>query len=410
MRLFAALGPGDIVGVQRQHLSGAMVASETSVTFSGQLFAYCRARGIEALFTSRTPTIDSLHAPPVTLINVPRKWDGASGLRFHLGRALYAFRLARMARAFQADLALIDSGSAHYFALAIFHLLGVPVAVNLHNVRWPQGFEPRGIVGRAIRALDSWFYRRVAVGVLGCSPECGVQARCDGASGLRFYEWSGQFQRAGFATVAHGQPGNPFRVLFAGRIERNKGVFDLIAISRLLRQQCPVPVNIEICGDGPHLAQLRAQVEAAGESDRIVMRGRLQRDLLLKAYESAHVVIVPTRGDFCEGMPLVCAEAVLSGRPVVTSRVSNALPVLGGAVAEAEPENVESYAKILRRLAEDGDYYRRLSAACSQVAGQFLDRRRSYPAAVDRLIADLYPTWRRQDRFDDLFDDAPRAR
>lgn len=58
-----------------------------------------------------------------------------------------------------------------------------------------------------------------------------------------------------------------------------------------------------------------------------------------------------TRRDFCEGMPLVCAEAMLSGKPVVTSRLSNALPVIGDTILEAQPEDIKSYAHAVRRLA-----------------------------------------------------------
>ena len=52
---------------------------------------------------------DTLEAPPVKLTNVPHDRDAAGGWRYHLGRIVYAPRSAWMARAFRADLALIDS-------------------------------------------------------------------------------------------------------------------------------------------------------------------------------------------------------------------------------------------------------------------------------------------------------------
>lgn len=403
MRLFAALGPGNIVEAHRNQTNNVRIVSETSIIFSGQLFEYCRERGIEALFTSHHPSADEIETPPVKLINIPRPWERAAGWRFHIGRVIHALRLARLARAFRADLALIDSGTVHYFALSLLPLLGVPVAVNFHNVRWPQGFEPRGRLARIIRVLDSWFFRKVAVGAIGCSPECGVQARGDGAGKLPYFGWYGQFHTEGFTAGEIDPVRDPFRLLFVGRIERYKGVFDLIPISRLLRQRCRVPICIEICGDGGALTELGAALETSGEADRIVLRGRLQRAELLDAYRRAHAVVVPTRGDFCEGMPLVCAEAMLSGRPVVTSRLSNALPILNEAIAEVEPEDVASYAGAIGRLAEDREYYERLFRACPDAARPFLDRDRSYPAAVDRLIAEVCPGWERLDRFDRVF-------
>jgi hypothetical protein len=39
-------------------------------------------------------------------------------------------------------MALTDSGATHYSALALFWVLGIRVAVNLHNVLWRTGFAP----------------------------------------------------------------------------------------------------------------------------------------------------------------------------------------------------------------------------------------------------------------------------
>lgn len=389
MRIFAALGEGDIVAAQRKESSGDSGAGQTSLTFSGQLYRYCTERGFQALFTSHCSRADCLDTALVRLVNVPRAGDHLGGWRFHASRVAYGVKLARMARAFRADLALIDSGTTHHFALTAFRLLGVPVAVNFHNVRWPQGFEPRGFTASTVRAWDSWTLRHVILAAMGCSPECGVQARADGATGLPYFGWCAQYMPAGFDGASVVADRTPFRLLFAGRVEENKGVFDLVHISAALRERCAVPVTIEVCGDGSALGALRTAVQTSGQADRITVRGRLERAELLQAYRRAHAVIVPTRSTFCEGMPLVCAEAVLSGRPVVTSRVSNALAILGDAIAVAQPDDVSSYAEAVRSLAEEPARYERLRTACPAVAAQFLDRGRSYTAAVDQLITAL---------------------
>lgn len=412
MRLFAALGPGDIVAAQRNLLSRGEIANVTSIIFSGQLFEYCSRQGIDALFTSTNHSIDALEAQSIKLINLPRKLTGRNPFSFHISRIMYAFRLAVMARRFRADFALIDSGTCHYFALCVFRLIGIPVAINFHNVRWPQGFTECGLSGRVIRRLDSWFFRRIAIGALGCSPECAIQARSGGADALPYFGWSAQFSRSGFprSTDVVG-PRRPLRLMFAGRIERNKGVFDLIEISALLKQRYNVDVIIDIYGDGSAFGELCAAVSHSTEADRIILHGKKDRESLLKAYSRAHVVVVPTRRDFCEGMPLVCAEAVLSGRPVVTSRLSNAIPVLGDAVAEALPEDTDSYARVICRLANDDQYYQRAQSACATVSRQFLDRQLSYAAALDRLFAQVINNWQTLDDYNCLFDrlDPPAA-
>lgn len=377
------------MAAQRKELDAA-AALETSITFSGQFFQYCFNKRIHALFTSRCPRGDSLETHWVRLINVPRTWEDAGGWRYHCGLLLYAMRLARMAKAFRADLAIIDSGTTHYFALALFRILGIRVAVNFHNVRWPNGFPPRTPLGRIIRALDSWTFRHIVVGTLGCSPECGIQARADGADRLIYFEWCAQYVRDSLKPCQPPAAHVPFRVLFAGRIEASKGVFDLIQISASLKRRCRVPVVIDICGEGSALPALRAALASSNECDRVAIRGKMTRDELFQAYEKCHAVIVPTRSSFCEGMPLVCAEAVLSGRPVITSRLSNALPVIGCAVAEAMPDDVESYVDAISMLAENPQKYERLRLACSTIVGKFQDPARSYTAAIDRLITMLH--------------------
>lgn len=394
MRLFFALGPGDIVGDERRRrevsaeTSGQFRRGETSLTFSHQLVNLIEARGHEAMLVSSHARADTLQLGGIGLINLPRAGEDAGGLGFYRSRISYGLQLAAMARDFGASLAIIDSGTTFPFVLNRFRQFGMAVAVNFHNVRWAQGFEPKSAIKRIERSLDSRFFRSGALAALGCSPACAEQARADGAGDLPYFGWTGQYSPAGFPEAPGGAPiapGGP-RITFAGRIERNKGVFDLIPIARGLRDAGLGATRIEVCGDGSALAQLRDAVAASDVADMIDIRGRLERTALLEAYARADLVIVPTRGDFTEGMPLVCAEAMLSYRPVLTSRVSNALPVLGDAVLEAVPEDVDSYVAAIRRFAGNAALRDRLTHATIAAREQFLDPSRSYAAAIDAVI------------------------
>lgn len=387
MKAFFALGPGDIVA---DLCPSEGRRGETSLTFSRQLVDTLIAAGHDAVLVSRNARRAEARYGSIRLVNKPRRGEGLGGWRYHVSQLGYALELAWMARRFGADLAIVDSGTTHYFLLAVFRLLGIPVAVNFHNVRWPAGFPPRRLTDRLVAGLDTWFFRIVAAGGMGCSPECETQMRHGGATRPPYVGWTSQFSPDGFdpAPPTLGD-GEPFRVLFVGRIERYKGVFDLLAIAERLRNQPGRTVLFDICGDGSDGAALRDAVAQTGLAGHVTLRGRLERAALLEAYRYSHAVIVPTRREFCEGMPLVCAEAVLSGRPLVTSRLSNALPVVGPAVLEVEPEDVDGYAAAIRRLAEDRGLYGRLQEACSGVAGQFTDPQRSYGAAVTALIARL---------------------
>ena len=403
MRLFAALGPGDIVAAHRTQLGGGTTRSETSIVFSGQIIEYCRERGIELLALSHNARRDVIVDGGIQVENSPARADGAAGLRFFAAQIFEALRLAVRAWRFKADLAIVDSGTTQYFALALFRLLGVRVAVNFHNTLWPNGFRPQGRKARIKLALDRWFFRRVAAAAIGCSPECGRQVRELAGRELSFFEYRGQFRSEGFRPRPIAAERTPFRIVFVGRVEQNKGVFDVVSVADALRQRSYLPVVFEICGDGNALPDLKRAVAEKKLAAAVTIHGRLARPDLLNVYSRAHAIIVPTRSTFCEGLPLVCAEAVLAGIPIVTSRLSNALPVLGPAIAEAAPEDVDSYAAAIRKLVEDPAEYDRLRAACPELARQFVDRARSYPAAVDRLIAHLFPNWRTLDDFGAIF-------
>lgn len=402
MRLFATLGPGDIVDGHRRQQAGEAFTGETSILFSEQLSEYCKLAGIELLALSYHVRADRVDDGPIHLENSPKPLARRGGPLFHLSQLLYALRLVRAARAFGAHLALIDSGTTHYFLLWLFRLAGIRVVVNFHNVMWPQGFQPRRPLARLIRTLDGVFFRHGLAGVTGCSPECGRQADVLAARRLPYEEWRGQFRREDFAPQLADPASSPFRLLFVGRVEENKGALDLVEIARRLADRAPGRATIDICGEGTALPALRSRIAESGLNDMLVAHGRLERPAIVAAYARAHAIIVPTRGSFCEGMPLVCAEAVIANRPIVTSVLSNAIPVLGPAIAEVAPEDIDGYADAILALADDPAVYRRRADACAGLAEPFFDPGRSYPAAIDRLLARL-ALKRSLSSYDDVF-------
>jgi len=387
MRLFAALGPGDIVGAHRARLSGEDI-KETSIAYSEQLFDYCKAAQIRTYAVSQHPRRDSFRDGLLQIENRPKPSWGRSGLGYHLAMLFIAVRLAVSARIFRADIAMIDSGTTHYFALAVFRLLGVPVAVNLHNVLWPQGFEPTGRVQKLIRGLNALFFRHLASGGIGVSPECERQVLLEAKGRIPFFQYRCQFSLYGFRP-SRPYEGGPFRIVYAARIERNKGVLDIPEISKGLRSSLDTPVVFHVCGNGPLLETLRDKVAAEGLHDTVIVHGRLERGPLLDVYANSHAVIVPTRSTFTEGMPQVCAEAVLCDLPVITSSVANAFDVLGSAIVRTTVDDVDSYVGAISELVRDRGCYEMHRSACVSCTAQFTDRGQGYAAAVERLFLRL---------------------
>lgn len=387
------------------HVAGANRAvTETSILFSEQLVELCRVRKIGLLAIGTNGRRDRIVDGNIILEQRPKPFmQFSGGLAFHLREVIYGIWLAWRAARYKPDVAIIDSGTSHYFTLTLLAWMRIPVAVNFHNVLWPQGFPRVGRVARIVRALDGRFMRRHAVAILGCSPECGIQATSVARKKLPFFEWRAQFRRFGFPSPPRALPSPPLRVLFVGRAEREKGLLDIPGIAKGLNRNGSDRVIFDVCGDGSALAELQECVVREGLEKVIKVHGRLNRPALLKVYGNSDLVIVPTRSTFREGMPLVCAEAMISGRPIVTSRLSNALPILGAAISEATPDDVESYVEAIERLLGDPEEYNRRRAACADLAVQFFDLNKSYPAAVDQMLVLVKPDWRPLSNYDEVF-------
>ena len=238
---------------------------------------------------------------------------------------------------------------------------------------WPKGFAPTGIKDKIILALNAWFIKHIANATVCCSPEIRSQInQISDNPKCADIQFRAQFCRQNFenppAPPAHNA--RPFNIVFAGRIERNKGVFDILSMAEMTQSQ---DVTFHICGGGPAEDELKAECTKRNLTNRVIIHGKLQRPDLLAIYNQGHAVIVPTRSDFCEGLPMVAIEAILLGRPVITSRLSNALDVLTNAIVEAQPDNVQSYVSAIEKLMIYNNFYTQKCQACNQYREPFLD-------------------------------------
>ncbi|MBA3340804.1 MAG: glycosyltransferase family 4 protein [Gemmatimonadaceae bacterium] len=103
------------------------------------------------------------------------------------------------------------------------------------------------------------------------------------------------------------------RILFAGRLNRQKGLDHLIRALPLMR----TPAALDVVGEGPSGTELRALAAELGANERIEWHGQLDRDALVGFYRTASVVVVPSTD---EGLGLVAAEAQLCETPVIAFR------------------------------------------------------------------------------------------
>ncbi|MFM2168265.1 MAG: hypothetical protein RIS79_2636 [Verrucomicrobiota bacterium] len=105
-----------------------------------------------------------------------------------------------------------------------------------------------------------------------------------------------------------------FDLLFAGRLIDGKGIFHLLEALGMLRDR--LTLRVAFAGEGEH--QARLVEEAAKRRIPIELLGRLDRESLIQAYRKARVLVVPS-STHTEGNPLVIAEALTCGLPVIAS-------------------------------------------------------------------------------------------
>jgi glycosyltransferase involved in cell wall biosynthesis len=178
-------------------------------------------------------------------------------------------------------------------------------------------------------------------------------------------------------------------VFFAGRIERDKGVFDLLTIAKRFKAAGVDDVAFDVCGTGGAFEELKREVETAGVADRFLMHGYCNRPVMREKYCESHVVIVPTTTDFIEGFNQVVSEAVLAGRPVITSAVCPAIYYVRDAVVEVPVDDVQAYGDAILSLRNDRELYRRKVDACEPLKAQFYDESLGWGAALDKALLPL---------------------
>jgi glycosyltransferase involved in cell wall biosynthesis len=118
----------------------------------------------------------------------------------------------------------------------------------------------------------------------------------------------------------------------------------------------------------------------------VSIRGWTSLEDLRDVYARSHISIVPTRSSFSEGLAMTAAEAILAGRPVLTSPVVPALEILRPACVEAKTNDVDSYVGAILKLIEDPDQYRGLCQACPDLQGQFYDRKQGLAVALKKIL------------------------
>lgn len=110
---------------------------------------------------------------------------------------------------------------------------------------------------------------------------------------------------------------SPLNLCFAGRLDKEKGLYEMIAAVKQYPDKGRIG-QLDIIGDGPELDNVKKAVEDIGVP--VYVHGALSREDLFCIYEKAHLLLLPSES---EGFPKVVAEAANFGCLPVVSDVSS---------------------------------------------------------------------------------------
>jgi glycogen(starch) synthase len=393
LRVLYVDGPGDVAGTYRQWQLGNDDSTEVSRTFSGDVYDLVRETGIEAFILATHPEKQTLQAGMMTIEHRPvsSRWRG--GLKYHLGELKHAASLVADSMRFKAD-AIIVADQLHWFALMPLRLMGKKIIVMLHCAFWPKGYRADTGITKVLRRLNSSFWRHAVDATLCVSPEVERQLmEITGPVPGPIFQVRSQYHRGFFGRIKAPsyQAGGNFQVFFAGRLERDKGIFDLLEMATRLNAANPGAFTFELAGGGSAAEELAKQVEERGAGAYFRLLGKQDRAGMAEAFGRSHAVIVPTNAGFTEGMNRVVIEGVLAGRPVITSPVTHASDVLGHALVEVPVNDHAAYEAALERLRNDSEYYEQLRMAARRGTEAFYDRAQGYQAGLAKALRYCFP-------------------
>lgn len=179
------------------------------------------------------------------------------------------------------------------------------------------------------------------------------------------------------------------RILFLGRVSRQKGIFELLAAVAVLHAQFS-QIMLVIAGDGD-LAEVRRAAERLNISRHVLILGWVGPQERNEQLQCASIFALPSH---YEGLPMAMLEAMAAGKAVVATAVGG----IPEAVSDHDsallvpPRDVAALVTALRTLLEDSDLRSRLARRAREI----VTTRFSSRAVAIRLAA-MYGELERRD-------------
>ncbi len=158
--------------------------------------------------------------------------------------------------------------------------------------------------------------------------------------------------------------------MFAGRLEWEKGTFDLIDAMPRLRRRFP-RIRLVMAGRGGQEEALRMRIRDKRVAGSVQLAGHLTHEELAAEFARAHAVVVPSR---YEPFGIVALEAAAAGVPLVLADTGGLAEIGqdGTAAAMFTPGDIAGLAEaVAATLDEPEAAARRCRAAAASLPERF---------------------------------------
>jgi len=380
-----AAGPGDVVRTFAHWQRGEDDPHQLAMTYSAQFFDVCRRMGARGVVISSCPRADLVRTDQFHVENLPRG-PMRRGLGFHLQQIAYMREVVKRAALQGADLLVVADATGHFFPLQWFAPRRMGLVPSLHCPLWPKS-RPLSRLQTIINRLNRSLFRDRSAAILCLSRDIENQVRMISSQAPRpIVPFIPTYRSSVFDHVSEPPPQPPFNLLFAGRLEKEKGIFDLLQIAIDLKHAGLAHIHLHLCGDGSRETDLRHAAARAGVESIFHIHGYCYRPQMQAHIARSHVLVVPTTSAFGEGFNKVVVEGILADRPVITSSICPAIEAVADAVVEVAPDDPDGYLQAALRLAGDQDLYNAKREACRRLQAQFYDPARSWGSALSQAI------------------------
>ena len=154
----------------------------------------------------------------------------------------------------------------------------------------------------------------------------------------------------------------PLRLLYIGRVAREKGLYETLQGLRLARD-LGVDARLVIAGHGAEEGRLRRYAQALGVGPKVAFAGPVFGDDKVRLFAGSDAMVLPS---YSEGLPYALLEAMAAGVPVIATPVG-AIPdvVTTGTHGLLVPaRDARAIAQAIVQLAGDREQLAWMSRAC----------------------------------------------